>query len=400
MRPIAKWNARVNSARDHPRGRAQGVQGRRVREARRHAPGAARGRHGAGRWTPRRCRAARPVQPEPGAPRAASGRRPDPRRRSTRSRWPATAPSAPARPARCASSSHTTGIPVAETFMGKGLLDYEDPRALGHRRAAVARLRDGRLRGRRRGHRDRLRPRRARARALEPAARQADRRDRHRRRRDRRVLHARGRADRRHRPRARAAGRGCCERSRSSRRARSGCATSCCGALHDARDDDHFPMRPPRVLWDIRQALGREDMLVSDVGLHKLWIGRMFPAHEPGTVLIANGLAGMGFALPTAIAAKLVHPDRKRRHGQRRRRLPDELPGARDRGAAEDAGRQRHLGEPPVRLDRLEAGQEVRRATSASTSATPTSSSSPSRSAMPAWRCAAPRSSRSCCATR
>ena len=51
-------------------------------------------------------------------------------------------------------------------------------------------------------------------------------------------------------------------------------------------------------------------MLVSDVGLHKLWIGRMFPAHEPGTVLIANGLAGMGFALPTAIAAKLVHPDR------------------------------------------------------------------------------------------
>jgi acetolactate synthase-1/2/3 large subunit len=51
-------------------------------------------------------------------------------------------------------------------------------------------------------------------------------------------------------------------------------------------------------------------MLVSDVGLHKLWIGRIFPAHEPGTVLIANGLAGMGFALPTAIAAKLVYPDR------------------------------------------------------------------------------------------
>ena len=69
-------------------------------------------------------------------------------------------------------------------------------------------------------------------------------------------------------------------------------------------------MRPPRVLWDIREALGRDDILVSDVGLHKLWIGRMFPAHEPGTVLIANGLAGMGFALPTAIGAKLVHPDR------------------------------------------------------------------------------------------
>jgi acetolactate synthase-1/2/3 large subunit len=65
------------------------------------------------------------------------------------------------------------------------------------------------------------------------------------------------------------------------------------------------------VLWELRQALGPTDMLVSDVGLHKLWIARMFPAHEPNTVLIANGLAGMGFALPGAIAAKLVYPERR-----------------------------------------------------------------------------------------
>jgi acetolactate synthase-1/2/3 large subunit len=83
------------------------------------------------------------------------------------------------------------------------------------------------------------------------------------------------------------------------------------GRFEAARDDDQFPMQPPRVLWEIRKAMGREDILVSDVGLHKLWIGRMFPAHEPNTVMIANGLAGMGFALPTAIAAKLVHPNRK-----------------------------------------------------------------------------------------
>ncbi len=82
------------------------------------------------------------------------------------------------------------------------------------------------------------------------------------------------------------------------------------GALEAGRNDQSFPLRPPRALWEIREVLGREDILVSDVGLHKLWIGRMFPAHEPGTVLIANGLAGMGFALPTAIAAKLVHPTR------------------------------------------------------------------------------------------
>jgi acetolactate synthase-1/2/3 large subunit len=83
------------------------------------------------------------------------------------------------------------------------------------------------------------------------------------------------------------------------------------GRLEAARDDDAFPMQPPRALWEIRRALGPEDILVSDVGLHKLWIGRMFPAHEPGTVVIANGLAGMGFALPCAIAAKLVHPGRR-----------------------------------------------------------------------------------------
>jgi acetolactate synthase-1/2/3 large subunit len=83
------------------------------------------------------------------------------------------------------------------------------------------------------------------------------------------------------------------------------------GRFEAARDDDAFPMQPPRVLWELREALGRLDILISDVGMHKLWIARMFPAHEPDTVFIANGLAGMGIALPTAIAAKLVHPERK-----------------------------------------------------------------------------------------
>jgi acetolactate synthase-1/2/3 large subunit len=78
-----------------------------------------------------------------------------------------------------------------------------------------------------------------------------------------------------------------------------------------AREDESFPLKPPRALWEIRRALGPQDMLISDVGLHKLWIARMFPAHEPNTVLIANGLAGMGIALPSAIAAKLVHPERR-----------------------------------------------------------------------------------------
>ncbi len=80
--------------------------------------------------------------------------------------------------------------------------------------------------------------------------------------------------------------------------------------FEEASNGPESPLQPPRVLAELRRALGRQDILVSDVGLHKLWIGRMYPAFEPDTVLIANGLAGMGFALPSAIAAKLVHPDR------------------------------------------------------------------------------------------
>jgi acetolactate synthase-1/2/3 large subunit len=82
------------------------------------------------------------------------------------------------------------------------------------------------------------------------------------------------------------------------------------GRFDAAAADDRFPLHPPRALLELRRAMGREDVLISDVGLHKLWIGRMFPAHEPNTVLIANGLAGMGFAVPSAVAAKLVHPRR------------------------------------------------------------------------------------------
>jgi acetolactate synthase-1/2/3 large subunit len=81
--------------------------------------------------------------------------------------------------------------------------------------------------------------------------------------------------------------------------------------LAAGRRDDAFPVCPPRALWELRHALGPRDVLISDVGLHKLWIARMFGAHEPNTVLIANGLAGMGFALPSAIAAKLAEPDRR-----------------------------------------------------------------------------------------
>lgn len=70
-------------------------------------------------------------------------------------------------------------------------------------------------------------------------------------------------------------------------------------------------VRPQKAIWDARQVLGPNDILLSDVGAHKMWIARYYHSHEPNTCLIPNGFCSMGFALPGAIAANLVYPDRR-----------------------------------------------------------------------------------------
>ena len=205
---------------------------------------------------------------------------------------------------------HTTGIPVAETFMAKGLLDYEDSHAVG---TVGLQARDYGLAGfddadvviavgydlvehapeHWNPHANKKIV------VIDTVAAEID---------EFFIPEVELIGDIAHVLARLAAG---CSRKQSGPPQSDRLRTLVSGALSDAAGDQHFPMRPPRVLSDIRRALGRSDVLVSDVGLHKLWIGRMFPAHEPGTVLIANGLAGMGFALPTAIAAKLVDPSRK-----------------------------------------------------------------------------------------
>ncbi len=81
-------------------------------------------------------------------------------------------------------------------------------------------------------------------------------------------------------------------------------------ALH-ADDDTEGRTRPQKMLWDARSVMGPEDILLSDVGAHKMWIARHYQCHEPNTCLIPNGFCSMGFALPGAIAASMVYPDRK-----------------------------------------------------------------------------------------
>ncbi|MGF1521759.1 MAG: acetolactate synthase large subunit [Leptolyngbyaceae cyanobacterium] len=75
--------------------------------------------------------------------------------------------------------------------------------------------------------------------------------------------------------------------------------------------DEGFPVKPQKLIYDLRQVLAPEDILISDVGAHKMWIARNYHCDRPNTCLISNGFASMGIAIPGGIAAKLVHPSRK-----------------------------------------------------------------------------------------
>lgn len=75
--------------------------------------------------------------------------------------------------------------------------------------------------------------------------------------------------------------------------------------------DDSYPVKPQRIICDMRHVLGEDDILISDVGAHKLWIARMYKAYKPNTVIISNGFATMGISVPGAIGAKLAFPDKK-----------------------------------------------------------------------------------------
>jgi acetolactate synthase I/II/III large subunit len=81
--------------------------------------------------------------------------------------------------------------------------------------------------------------------------------------------------------------------------------------MNQHRDDDEFPVKPQKIIWDLRTAMDLEDIVICDVGAHKMWMSRMFRCEYPNTCIISNGFASMGIAVPGAIAAKLAHPERK-----------------------------------------------------------------------------------------
>jgi acetolactate synthase-1/2/3 large subunit len=80
--------------------------------------------------------------------------------------------------------------------------------------------------------------------------------------------------------------------------------------MQERANDEGFPVKPQKIINDLRQALAADDIVVSDVGAHKMWLARLYQTERPNTCIISNGFAAMGIALPGAVAAALVHPRR------------------------------------------------------------------------------------------
>ncbi|CAN5488334.1 acetolactate synthase large subunit [soil metagenome] len=81
--------------------------------------------------------------------------------------------------------------------------------------------------------------------------------------------------------------------------------------LLEGADDPRFPIYPQRMVADVRKAMPDDGIIALDNGVYKIWYARNYRARRPNTVLLDNALATMGAGLPSAMAAALVHPDRK-----------------------------------------------------------------------------------------
>ena len=75
-------------------------------------------------------------------------------------------------------------------------------------------------------------------------------------------------------------------------------------------NDTGYPVKPQKIMWDLRHVLNPEDIVISDVGAHKMWMARLYQEEHPNTCIISNGFASMGIAVPGAISAKLHFPER------------------------------------------------------------------------------------------
>lgn len=81
--------------------------------------------------------------------------------------------------------------------------------------------------------------------------------------------------------------------------------------LQDVGAADAFPVLPQRLVAETRAALGDEDIVLVDTGAVKMWMARLYPTQKPLTCIISNGLSTMSFSLPGALGAALAAPGRR-----------------------------------------------------------------------------------------
>ncbi|MGB1219903.1 MAG: acetolactate synthase large subunit, partial [Alcanivoracaceae bacterium] len=81
--------------------------------------------------------------------------------------------------------------------------------------------------------------------------------------------------------------------------------------IADGKEDDRFPTLPQRLVHEVRRVMPEDGIIALDNGMYKIWFARNYPASSPNTVLLDNALATMGAGLPSAMAAKLVHPEKR-----------------------------------------------------------------------------------------
>jgi len=79
----------------------------------------------------------------------------------------------------------------------------------------------------------------------------------------------------------------------------------------EGANDDRFPMLPQRLVEEVREVMPDDGIIALDNGIYKIWFARNYPARQPNTVLLDNALASMGAGLPSAMAAKLVFPEKQ-----------------------------------------------------------------------------------------
>jgi len=81
--------------------------------------------------------------------------------------------------------------------------------------------------------------------------------------------------------------------------------------LQEGVEDDRFPIYPQRLVHEVRRAMPEDGIIALDNGIYKIWFARNYRAYKPNTVLLDNAMASMGAGLPSAMAAKMVYPERK-----------------------------------------------------------------------------------------